>query len=241
MKLDRHSSLPLYCQLKDYIIEKIESGEYIEEQKVPSELEFCEKLNLSRPTVRQAVGELVLEGKLHIIKGKGTFVSSQSKTKEIRNFNHSTFSVFSSNVISKEEIVGLELIKDIPEKIKNYFKDSSLLRDGLISVRRLLSDETPYAYLESFIPILMFPNLIEDLKAEKPMIDITVNKYPYLPVNGICKIQVASSDSQSSAALDIPRGSGVILTTSVLTSRSKDVCEIVFAYLRADVCKLVIS
>ncbi|NCU25441.1 GntR family transcriptional regulator [Candidatus Nomurabacteria bacterium] len=66
MKLDRHSSIPLYFQLKEYILKKIETGEYSGGSKIPSELDFCNDLDLSRPTVRQAVAELVSEGKLQI-------------------------------------------------------------------------------------------------------------------------------------------------------------------------------
>jgi GntR family transcriptional regulator len=38
---------------------------------------LCQELSLSRPTVRQAIAELVSEGILVIVKGRGTFVADE--------------------------------------------------------------------------------------------------------------------------------------------------------------------
>ena len=73
MKLDKRSSQPLYAQLKEVLVERIQQDVYQSGQQIPSELALCEELSLSRPTVRQAIAELVAEGVLVIVKGKGTF------------------------------------------------------------------------------------------------------------------------------------------------------------------------
>lgn len=241
MRLDRHSSVPLYFQLKEYIIGKIESGEFSHGGKIPSELELCDSLELSRPTVRQAVAELVAEGKLQIIKGKGTFVSSLNASKEIKDFSAMTFSFFNSKEVDKSELIDFGIIQDIPGEVKEAFSDRSIIRDGIVVIRKILSENcSPYAYIESFIPAVLYPNLPSDIKAGKTMVDMTANKYAYLPSKGQCRIGLAPADSSASRALDIARGTPVLTAESVLVSRSGAVCEIVNAYLRSDVCRLTL-
>jgi GntR family transcriptional regulator len=239
MKLDKHSSVPLYYQLKEYISRKIDQGDFARGEQIPSELQFCNDMGLSRPTVRQAVSELVSEGKLQIIKGKGTFVSAVNNTLEIPNFNGSTFSFFSDREVLPETILDYRVSDSIREETARAFGDPALLRDGVIILRKVLKDgDNAYAYIESYIPRCLFPNLIDDIAAGKTMVDITVNKYAYLPTRAACRVFVSPAETAASHALDIARGTPVLAVHAELTSRSGAVCEIVEVSLRSDVCKL---
>ncbi len=73
MIVDKNSFIPAYRQLMEYIKAKIHEKEWISE--IPSERQLSEMAGVTRMTVRQAVGELVSEGVLYRIKGKGTFIS----------------------------------------------------------------------------------------------------------------------------------------------------------------------
>jgi len=72
--MDRGSSVPLYIQLKELLRDKIESGDLGDGELLPTEQELCEQFNLSRYTVRQALGELVKEGYIERVRGLGSFV-----------------------------------------------------------------------------------------------------------------------------------------------------------------------
>lgn len=67
---------PKYQTLKEYIINVIQDGKIKQDEQIYSENELAEKFNISRQTVRQAIGELVNDGWLYRIQGKGTFVNS---------------------------------------------------------------------------------------------------------------------------------------------------------------------
>ena len=67
------ASLPKYYQLRETLREQIEvlqAG-----QPIPSENELCLVHEVSRITVRKAVTDLIHEGLLYTVQGKGTFVS----------------------------------------------------------------------------------------------------------------------------------------------------------------------
>ncbi|WP_170311632.1 GntR family transcriptional regulator [Vallitalea okinawensis] len=71
------SNQPKYIQVTEYIKEYIRSGQLKEHDRMPSEYELTKKFNVSRHTVRKAIGDLVVEGWLYTAQGKGTFVSDR--------------------------------------------------------------------------------------------------------------------------------------------------------------------
>lgn len=77
-EIDRSVPIPIYFQLKSLILRKIEQNEYRPGDRLPTEAEFCERYNISRTPVRQALLELVQEGMLSRIPGRGTFVLAQN-------------------------------------------------------------------------------------------------------------------------------------------------------------------
>lgn len=74
-KLNKNIPIPLYYQVKRMILNELASGNLKLGDKLPAENEFCEHLQLSRPTVRLALSELVAEGILIRKKRSGTFVA----------------------------------------------------------------------------------------------------------------------------------------------------------------------
>ena len=72
---------PKYQILKEYIIDLIKIKELNSGEKIFSENELAEKFDISRHTVRQAIGELVTEGWIYRVQGKGTFVEKNTDDK----------------------------------------------------------------------------------------------------------------------------------------------------------------
>ncbi|WP_448548201.1 histidine utilization repressor [Thalassotalea fusca] len=77
-----------FTVIKDHICEQIESGQWRQNSKVPSENELADQFGVSRMTARRALQELTEQGLLVRSQGAGTFVAtfkSQSSILEIRN------------------------------------------------------------------------------------------------------------------------------------------------------------
>jgi multiple sugar transport system substrate-binding protein len=75
MIIDRRVPIPAYYQLKQLLKEQLEGGHLAPGDQIPTEAELCERYQLSRSPVRQALLELTAEGLLVRIPGRGTFVS----------------------------------------------------------------------------------------------------------------------------------------------------------------------
>ena len=74
-KIDRDSPVPFYFQLAAVLEHEILSGRWETGSRLPSELEFCSHFEVSRTTLRQALGRLEQEGLISRQKGRGTFVT----------------------------------------------------------------------------------------------------------------------------------------------------------------------
>jgi GntR family transcriptional regulator len=84
--LARGSPKPLYRQLKDRLLRELEVGTRKAHSQLPSEREWVKKLGVSRITVRQALMELVQQGYLYTVPGKGFFVGERKDARELNAF-----------------------------------------------------------------------------------------------------------------------------------------------------------
>lgn len=66
---------PLYEAVKDHVRARIDSGEWTQDTRIPSENELGPMLGVSRITVNRAFKELADEGRLRKVPGVGTFVA----------------------------------------------------------------------------------------------------------------------------------------------------------------------
>lgn len=75
---------PKYLILKEYLTDLINSGRLIPGNRIPSENELAEQFQISRHTVRKSIGELISEGSLESLQGKGTFVKDIRMNRQPR-------------------------------------------------------------------------------------------------------------------------------------------------------------
>ena len=61
-KIDKASPVPLYYQLKEFLLAEIKDGGYQVEGAIPTEKEIGEAFDISRTTVRQAITEILRSG-----------------------------------------------------------------------------------------------------------------------------------------------------------------------------------
>ena len=133
--IDKNSPIPVYYQLKNDFIKKIASGVWKAGECISSERELCEIYDVSRMTIRQAIGELVQEGVLTRKKGKGTFVCEQKvNQKDMMSF---TEMIKQSGRSLETKVVEFEII-DTPEVIQDVFILDRLYK---ISRKRIVDNE----------------------------------------------------------------------------------------------------
>lgn len=239
--INKYSDIPLYCQLKDIIMANIESGVYPPDSKIPSEQEFCELYNISRPTVRQAISELTNNGYLYKEKGKGTFVSRPKTSIDVKTYTGFTDSILDNELTDNREVLSVETVEGKEcGKILEIFKANSGQSTQFAKVVfRTKHDDDVFSFNTSFIPLNLFPDIIDDIKNKKASHDILRGKYPLVPVKSSSSLEVVFTDSKEAQYLMVQPGHPLLKITNTITSKSGQVVEYVISKYRSDKCRLI--
>ena len=107
--IDRTSPVPLYHQLAEQLTDAVEGGQLKPGDQFENEMALAERLELSRPTVRRAIAELVDRGLLVRRRGVGTTVAILSQTTEVAQ---------PSNAAVPTELADPAAPKEAPKPVK---------------------------------------------------------------------------------------------------------------------------
>lgn len=80
--IDRTSPTPYYEQLFDILKDRIQSGDFPVDERLPSELELSRQYGLARATVRQTMSRLESDGFARRVARRGVFASLPGETSE---------------------------------------------------------------------------------------------------------------------------------------------------------------
>ena len=112
--ISNSSSVPIYEQIKNAIIEQIMSGELEENEALPSIRSLAQDIKISVMTIKKSYDELEKEGYIISRQGKGTFVApknmellKEQKQKEIETYLSKIIDISHCYQISKEKIIDL--------------------------------------------------------------------------------------------------------------------------------------
>jgi GntR family transcriptional regulator len=104
METPAAAALPKYYVLKEQILTLIEDA--VPGTLIPTERALAEQYGTSRTTVRQAIGELVAEGRLDRTQGRGTFVAPP-KVTHVRQLTSFTDDAASQGMTASARILDI--------------------------------------------------------------------------------------------------------------------------------------
>lgn len=240
--INKFSSIPLYLQLKDLLINKIESYEYAPNTQIPSEQDLCQMYAISRPTVRQAISELTNSGYLYKEKGKGTFVYGRKNVIDIKNYTGFTDSILDCQAPAEKNIIDISVTESSSNDIlNNIFKYNSSMPVAVITYLSHISSKANevYSLNKSFIPLNLFPDIVSQLKDGKTSIDILRGKYPLIPEKSKSILEIIFADNNDSPLLRVQPGQPLIKLQNALFSKSGQPVEYIVSKYRADNCRLM--
>jgi len=96
----------LYRQVAGKMLESLDSGEYPPGTRLPSERELSEHYGVSRPTIREAIIALEINGRVEVKTGSGVYVLARISAKEIEQ-NISAFELTETRVLIEGEAAAL--------------------------------------------------------------------------------------------------------------------------------------
>ncbi|GAK54811.1 transcriptional regulator [Candidatus Vecturithrix granuli] len=174
--LNKEIPIPLYYQLKEILLEEIKKSE--PGTSLPTELELCEHFDISRPTVRQAINELVVEGYLTRMKGKGTFIAEPKIQQDflivLKSFGEE---MQEKGLVPATKVLGVE--KTVCDE-----KISAALNippgSEVIKLTRLrFADNVPIVLVVTFLPFDKLPDILSKDFENDSLYHIIEKEYGY--------------------------------------------------------------
>lgn len=114
MIISNSSSIPIYEQIKNSIIEQIINNELREDEAIPSIRNLAQDIKISVMTVKKAYDELEQEGYIISRQGKGTYVApkntelaKEKAQKDLEDHIIKIIEIASKYNIKKEEIIDI--------------------------------------------------------------------------------------------------------------------------------------
>lgn len=148
--IDRTNPIPMYLQVKNELEQMIKSGKLKADDRIFSESELCEMYNISRITAKKSLDDLVTDGFIYRIQGRGSFVKGPEIDHRLTNFYSFTEEVKARGMTPGSVILNAEIITPDEEVAENL----SLKADEKVYyIRRLrMANDTVIALDHSYIP-----------------------------------------------------------------------------------------
>lgn len=156
----RGSPVPLYHQVAEQIESAIQSGMLEPGQKIDNEISLARDLELSRPTVRQAIDVLVRKGLLIRRRGIGTQVTRNSVNRrvELTSFYDD---LKKSGALPSTRVMDLRAVP-ADARLAKLFEIH--VGDELVYVKRLrLAKSEPLALMTNWLPARFGQITVEQL------------------------------------------------------------------------------
>jgi GntR family transcriptional regulator len=230
--LERDSAKPLYVQLKSIIRDKIENGEWQANQMIPSENEMAAIYGISRMTARNVISQLVHEGLLYRVQGKGTFVC-ESKI-EMASLSYAGIR---SQLEKKGYKVETKLLDITRVPCSGIVSQRLALVPGtmIFDIKRLrIANSIPISYHHSFVPIALCENLDKfDLQNEQ-LCEIMSVHYRLNRTSSIETLEICRADEQKAAILEVEYEFPLLLLQDLIFGVNDMAFEYSRIYFRGD-------
>lgn len=212
-QLNKNIPIPLYYQLKQNLIEQIEREELKPGDSVLSERELSEMFGISRMTVRQALIELVNEGKLIREQGKGTFVAQPKIDQGLYKLTS-----FSEDMVSRGMKPGAYVVDVQVTKPPASVRQSLGLGEQsqtVILTRVRLADEKPMALETTHLPLDRFSELIDEQFEGVSLYKLLSERYGVVPARASQTIEVGMPTAREINMLQVKADIPVLLIKRV--------------------------
>jgi len=147
-QLNRHSPTPLYQQLAEIINKRIESGQYEQNDKLPSENELMETYGISRHVIRQTLNTLRQQGLIYTEHGMGSFVCERRVDKALDVLQSYHKSMERSGYQVSVDIIDMKLVST-PDFVREEMFTSI---DEVFFLQRVgYQNENPLNILQSYL------------------------------------------------------------------------------------------
>lgn len=233
------SPVPLYHQVYGVLRQRVLDGTYPVGHQLATEDELAAEFNVSRATIRQAVGELVASNVVSRKQGRGTFVLPMAHAALGQVFRGSLADLMRETRRTRVRRVELERDQPVNAKIA---EELGLGEDRLATVirRTRTLDGEPFAYTVNFLP-QEYGSLLtkKELAADSLMGILERKGVAFATARQEVRAQLADVLVAQSVGIDL--GSAVLYARRLLFGADGRPIELVESWYRGDLYEYTVT
>ncbi|CAN7469203.1 GntR family transcriptional regulator [Pseudoduganella sp. LjRoot289] len=226
------SPVPLHTQVRERLRERILDGSYPAHAQLPAESELGSLFNVSRITVRQALGDLHKDGMIFKVPGKGTFVSKPKAFQELTQLEGFAEAMSRMGHEIYNQVTSHQTLPAPPEVARKL----GLARDQAVSeIKRIRHlNREPLSLEVSYLPQAIGERLHREDLAGRDIFLILENDYGIALGRADLQIEAALADPALALALRAAEGSAVLRMERLTHTAAGAPLDFEYLYFRGD-------
>lgn len=224
--------IPYYHQICAILRDKFANGEFVAEERIPSEEQFQVMFGVSRATVRQALQMLEREGLIERRPGKGSFATaSKNAIGEVKMTclleDLIALGIAGRNVVSDAGVVSAG--RAIAEAMQVQRGESVFTFQRLVMV-----DDAPFASHRVFLPVSARGCLRERELASPHLLRLLTEKCDLHAETAEHSIEAVLADANQAGVLGVDPGTALLCVTRTSFDRAGTPIEHGYTLYRSD-------
>ncbi|NUP34768.1 MAG: GntR family transcriptional regulator [Streptomycetaceae bacterium] len=221
---------PKYWHLRTVLLQAIDS-EFAAGQTLPNERDLSARFGVARATLRQALEQLELEGRLHRKRGAGTVVAGPRLEIAMSTHNEGWPGI---DLGDRQLVDGATA--PVPARIAAQMglRPRAMVhrvRRRQLSMRQTVGIECLY------VPRAVVPR-VPELLGDNRRAGLVLRHLRHHPLEGMSRsVELGVAEAEEARLLERPPGSAVLVVTTAYAAQGRTAALVVATY-RADTCRL---
>jgi GntR family transcriptional regulator len=212
--IDKTSPVPFYYQLRQLLEQAISSGVLGENDKIPTEAALCERYDVSRTVVRQALSDLEHTGLVVRQKGRGTFVAAP----KLSEFVAQTLTSLHEDLSARGERLETTVLRLEVEPVSPHVARMLDLPDSeqivLLERLRYLRGE-PLVVTTAYMPYALCAPILELDMSDRSLFETYERELGYRLHRGTRAIEARAASAEIAEHLGVREGAPVLAFSGV--------------------------
>jgi GntR family transcriptional regulator len=234
--LDKNSPRPLYVQLDALFRSAIENNEWRPNDMIPSELELSRIYGVSRMTTRSVITQLVRDGLLRRVQGKGTFVVEPKISAKSPAYMGVREQLERMGYQTQTQLLNFHIAR-AGTRLSTALEVESGAPLYYIQRLRYAGNE-PISLHESYLPQELCPNLTSEQMETEQLCVILKERYNLTAAFVSETLESVSARQEEAKLLNVEKRFPLLLLEDINKSKDERIFEYTKVLFRGDKIKL---
>jgi len=231
--------VPLYYRIREDLRELINSGQVKPGDRLSSERELCKQYGVSSITVKRAVLDLVRDGLLYRVPGKGTFVSQAKMERDLSRLTSFTEEMLHHGLKPNSRVLEARVLPASGSVAKNLDLSPG---EKVIALERVrFANSEPLMLEKTFLPHRLFPDLLSEDLTTQSLYHFITAKYGVSLARARETLEPVIINDKEAHNLAVETGSPGLLLELIAYDETGQPVEFTKAIVRGDRCKYYIE